>query len=144
MNVKQILKDIESLQLRKNNLPNCEAVIMSNATLESDEWKEDPFLLMLLKHIEPIQLLIKTSEYVEYGKVIFWKPNLEMQLLLDEYRNLGKGRTIEFCRTCGFRMFSTKPTPRNKKLMCYSCREIRRRMIFPLLNPPSIYSTAIS
>jgi len=69
-------------------MPNCEAVLMSEKTLLSNELKEDLFLCALLKCIAPRQLPITTSEYLEDGKIIFYKPNLKMQLILDEVKKL--------------------------------------------------------
>ncbi len=103
------------------NSPSCKAVYMNNKTFLSDEWKETPLLLALLKCIAPNQLAIATSDFLDDGQLFFYEPNLEMQLILDEYRNFGKGRTIEFCTECGFRMFSTKPTPRNIERKCSKC-----------------------
>jgi hypothetical protein len=64
---------------------------------------------------------------MEDGKILFYKPNLEMQLILDEYRNLGKGRTVEFCKYCGFRMLKPRPTPRNVELICPGCLAARAK-----------------
>lgn len=130
-------------------LPSCESIIMSEKTFLSDEWKEDPFLLILMKFIKPVQLPIKTSNYLEDGQMIFYKPNFEMQLILDEYRNLGKGRTVEFCTQCGFRMFKFKPTPRCIESICLGCIKARAKRFKDMLgqlkhSPIMINPTSIS